>query len=318
MGRKNIIFNDYISQNERFADFFNGILFKGRKVVCPDALTALDTKAWRRMGEKNSFHEYVRDHLKRWDYQGRQLILGIEPEEAVHFALPVKYMNYESIQYDKNYKHVMKGHREKKDLDSEEYISGFSVTDRLIPVISIGIYLGKKKWPAPVTLHQMLGMEEFPEEVKNAIMPYCNDFRSNLLDINSMKTSDVFETDLREVFGFLMRQNDKMALKKYVDGNRRFRYLREDAFDVIQAYSGSLELEVRKEEYRAEEGFDMCLAIKELIEDGKAEGKAEAFEVMNELIRQLIEDGRTEDLLRSSRDFALQKRLIEEYGISNA
>lgn len=74
---------------------------------------------------------------------------------------------------------------------------------------------------------------------------------------------------------------------------------------------------IGQEEYRAEEGFDMCLAIKELIEDGKAEGKAEAFEVMNELIRQLIEDGRTEDLLRSSRDFDLQKRLIEEYGISN-
>lgn len=52
MGKRNIVWNDFISQNERFADFFNGTVFGGEKVVSPEALTALDTKLWRRRQEK--------------------------------------------------------------------------------------------------------------------------------------------------------------------------------------------------------------------------------------------------------------------------
>ncbi len=51
MGKKNIVWNDYISQDERFADFFNGVLFQGQKIVDPEALTQLDSKLWRRNRE---------------------------------------------------------------------------------------------------------------------------------------------------------------------------------------------------------------------------------------------------------------------------
>lgn len=35
------------------------------------------------------------------------------------------------------------------------------------------------------------------------------------------------------------------------------------------------ELEIRKKEYETEEGFDMCRAIREMIEDGRMEGRVE-------------------------------------------
>lgn len=54
MGKKNIVWNDYISQNERFADLFNGVVFRGRRIIRPEHLTDLDTKLWRRRQEKNS------------------------------------------------------------------------------------------------------------------------------------------------------------------------------------------------------------------------------------------------------------------------
>lgn len=52
------------------------------------------------------------------------MVLGLEPEALLHLALQVKYMNYESIQYDWDYKVSKMRHRRKKDLDRKEYISG--------------------------------------------------------------------------------------------------------------------------------------------------------------------------------------------------
>ncbi len=311
MGKKNIVFNDYISQNDRFADLYNGVVFKGKQVIRPEALRTIDSKVWRRKKEKNSYHEFLRDHAKIWDYEGTKLVLGLEPEESVHFALPVKYMNYESIQYDNEYKRIVREHRQKRDLAREEYISGFAKMDTLMPVITLGVYLGREKWSGATQLSQNLDWDRIPREISDNLRPLCNNFHINLLDINSLKTSDIFLTDLREVFGFLMRQNEKQELLRFVKDNENFRHLKEDAFEVIAAYSASSELSICKNKFCTEEGFDMCVAIKELIEDGRVEGRKE----INQLIVFLLQDGRGEDLLRSSMDREFQKKLEKEYGI---
>lgn len=275
MGKKNIIWNDYISQKERFADFFNGVVFQGEKVVCPDALIELDSKLWRRNREKGSYHEYIRDNVKLWEYEGMRYILGLEPEDSPHFALPVKYLNYESIQYDRQYRAIMKAHRRKKDLCRKEFISGFAENDSLIPVITIGIYLGKEKWSGHTNLRKMTGLDKVPLRIRERLLRFSNDFHANLFDIHTMDTSEIFETDLREVFGFLNLQEEKEMLKQYVEENKRFRHLQEDAYEVLLFYSGSSELEINKEKYKTEEGYDMCRAIREMIEDGKLEGRIE-------------------------------------------
>lgn len=325
MGKRNIVWNDYISQAERFADFFNGVVFQGKRLVCPEHLLPLDSKLWRRCQEKNSYHEYVCDSAKVWEYEGMKYILGLEPEDSPHFALPVKYMNYESIQYDRQYRGIAKVHRRDKDLRQSEYISGFSEADRLMSVITIGVYLGRKEWSGFTRLTKMQDTAKVPEEVRKHLLPLRNDFRVNLFDVHTLETSDIFMTDLREVFGFLKRQEDKGELKKYVERNERFRHLEEDAYNVLVMYSESRELELRKEEYKTKEGMNMCLAIQEMIEDGRIEGQREGMSkgwadgvlAMNELIHCLIEEGRTEDLLHSSRDIAFQEKLMAEYGIKH-
>lgn len=311
MGKKNVIFNTYISQNDRFADLFNGIIFRGRQIVRPDALTELDSKAWRNEGQKASCHEYLRDHVKLWHYCGKKIILGLEPEENVHFALPVKYMNYESIQYDKEYKRILRKHRKKKDLVAKEYLSGFSQTDQLTPIITLSIYLGNQDWQGYSRLSDLTKLQESPLEIQNEMKQFCNDFHTNLFDIHSLESSDIFVTDLREVLGFLAYQNNKSALQKMMEENINFQHLKEDAYEVIAAYGNTKELKIRKQEFDNKEGFDMCLAIKEMIADGKAEGMAQ----INKLTQYLLEDGRMDDLRRSIQDEAYQSKLMEEYGI---
>lgn len=315
MGKKNIIWNDYISQSERFADFINGVLFEGEQLVSPGSLKSLDSKLWRRQRVQNSYHEYIRDTVKLWEYEGSGYIFDLEPEESPHYALPVKYMNYESAEYDRQYKELLQEHRKKKDLTSEEYLSGFAGEDRLIPVITIGIYLGEKPWMGCAGMSTMTRIEEVPLSIQKQLMPFWNEFHVNLLDIHTLGTSEIFRTDLQEVFGFLKRQGDKEELIRYVKGHRGFRHLKEDAFDVLSAYSSSKELVLRKEDYRTKEGMDMCTALDELKEEGRVQGSIMMNEAMNQLISHLINEGRIEDLSRASIEPEYQKGLMEEYGI---
>lgn len=245
MGKRNIVWNDYISQNERFADLFNGVVFHGKQFVLPGDLIERDTKLWRRQQDKASYHEFIRDTVKVWNYKGEKYILGLEPEESPHYALPVKYMNYESLEYDRQYKEIMKRHREKHDLTCDEYLSGFIASDRLIPVVTLSIYLGERKWNGFTSLSEMTGMKKAAGEIRDYIIPFWNEFSINRLDIHELKICDIFQTDLREVFGFFKRQGDKEKLQQYVEENEAFRHMKEDAFDVLCTYSESRELAIR-------------------------------------------------------------------------
>ncbi len=318
MGKRNIVWNDYISQDERFADFFNGTVFGGERAVSPEALTALDTKLWRRRQEKGSYHEYIRDIAKRWTYAGKTYVLGLELEESPHYALPVKYLNYESTEYDRQYKEWVRRHREKGDLRRDEYLSGFAEDDRLSPVITIGVYLGERMWKGCMTLGEMAGVEEMPPGIRDRMRSVINDYRVNLFNIHTLENSDIFQSDLREVFGFLKRQGDREGLRRYIEENEQFRHLKEDAYDVLCLYSGNKKLAYKKESYRTKEGngMSMCTAMREWAEEERREGRQEGNRMLNELNRKLIKDGRTEDLFQSIQNPDHQKKLLQEYGIS--
>lgn len=196
-----------------------------------------------------------------------------------------------------------------------------------MPVVTIGIYLGEMPWHGSAKMGDMTGMKEMPMEIRKRMAVFWNDFRVNLLDIHRLESVDVFRTDLREVFGFLKRQGNKADLIRYVEENEAFRYLSEDAFDVLSSYGENIKLELGKEAYRTKEGLDMCTALRELEEDARREGRQEGRQeglatgvkkgsrLMNELNRRLVQDGRTEDLFRSIQDEEYQKRLMKEYGM---
>ena len=49
--------------------------------------------------------------------------------------------------------------------------------------------------------------------------------------------------------------------------------------------------------------------------EGRATGRAESREIINELTKRLIQDGRMEDLKRSLDDHAYQDQMLKEYGL---
>ena len=58
-------------------------------------------------------------------------------------------MNAESTPYHQQWRRAAPRHRQQKDLQGAEYVSGFSKEGKLTPVITIVIYWGKEPWDVP-------------------------------------------------------------------------------------------------------------------------------------------------------------------------
>ena len=61
--------------------------------------------------------------------------------------------------------------------------------------------------------------------------------------------------------------------------------------------------------------FDMSKAIDVMVQEGRDAGLEAGRNTMNILIQKLMQDNRQEELLQSTRDPALQMKLLKEYSI---
>ena len=318
--------NGYLSDKERFADLMNGVIFHGKKVVEAKDLSDLDTKIWKaHAATGGASEENIRDHLKCWNYKGKTFILGVEAEQNIQYAMPVRMLNYDASQYSKHYKYIKKGHRRNRDLPSREYVSGFAKTEKLYPVLSMVLYLGKDIWDAAHRLSEICGMDEVDEEIRKDMEPFFNDWNVRVVDINTLENTDMFATDLREVLGFLKNQKEKEKLQEFVKENDGFRHLKPDAYAVIMRLSNTKQLDIAKETYETEGEIDMCQAIDEMIadakEEGMREGKLEGMregklegkrEGKREGIREGIREGKREEQIRGEQERRLFACLVRE------
>ena len=135
-----------------------------------------------------------------------------------------------------------------------------------------------------------------------------------------------FQTDLRQVCGFLKRTNDKTKLKMYIEENQAvFANLPEDAYDLLAVMAGIRNLKLIKQEVKAEGGgFDMCKAIKEMLRDsrmegrqeGEQEGRLKGQDEMATLSEKLILADRISELLKASTDREFRNKLLLEFGLA--
>ena len=75
------------------------------------------------------------------------MLVGIEAQADVHYAMPVKVMTYDALNYGAQVKNIAKTHRDTGEYGTgAEFLSGFHKDDKLTPVITITVYLGSKPW----------------------------------------------------------------------------------------------------------------------------------------------------------------------------
>lgn len=109
---------------------------------------------------------------------------------------------------------------------------------------------------------------------------------------------------------------DKKKLYQYVQEHREdLRKMdRVEMMAALVALGEQKRLAKMLEEEETEE-FDVCIAIDELLADGREEGRKEGEQRVNQLIQCLIKQSRMEDILKMSKDSQFQMRLFEEFGL---
>lgn len=275
LGKKDTAIIRYFEDEERYADLINGYRFGGKQIIRPEDVHEKDTRVTGIRGrinrvKKNLFVQKYRDSVRKVVCGMGTMMIGLEHQDMIHYGMPVRIMVEDALEYDSQMRKIQKRHRRNSDLKTkEEYVGAFGAGDRILPAATIVLYYGKEPWNGARNLSELMDMEALPEEMQSLV----NDYPLHILGVQRFKEIDRFKTDIKEVFGFVQRMNDKEQLREFTEANKEhFEHLDEDAYDVISVMANSMELWEKKEQYRKEGGMDMCLAIQEMIEDGKREG----------------------------------------------
>lgn len=284
--KADVILKDFWRQNERFADLFNAVIFRGKQVIKPEDLTERDTD----MSGIIQFKDYrktlerTRDVVKKMAYGVEFAVLGIESQQKIHYAMPLRTMLYDSLGYLKEYQEITRIRKaERGKMTEDEFLSKMRKEDRLYPIISIVLYYSEKSWDGPTCLKDMI--VEMPEEMERIF----SDYKMNLVQIRESEQYTFHNEEVRAVFE-ISREIFNGNLDK-INERYRNRDLTPELITVIGKITDSAEL-VRQG--KIEEVANMCTALekweKENIERGTKRGIEKGIAKM---VLTLLNKGKT-------------------------
>ncbi len=271
LGKIDVITKEYMKDPVIFADVFNKFLYHGKQVIRPESLIEMDSAEVvvpYGEGKAGVPEQKYRDALKLMMTDGNiaYCILGCEDQSRVHYAMPVKNMLYDSMQYARQVTKAAKSHRQEKEHkpSSGEFLGGFYKTDRLIPVVTLVIYWGPDRWDGPLSLKEMYAAAD------DAIMQYVPDYKINLIAPEQMSDDEIkeFKSSLKEVMLYIKYSKDKAKLQEIAQEDPNFLSMDRQAAEVINVTTNS-----RLKYPEGKETINMCLAIEEMRNESRLEGE---------------------------------------------
>ena len=132
------------------------------------------------------------------DSYANYVILGVENQMEVHYAMPVRNMVYDALQYDKQVAMIAADNRRNKRFsggnirNSGEFLSGFLKTDKILPIITLTIYFGTEPWDGPLSLREMYDIND------SKLLDFVPDYRVQLIQPMTLSEDDFekFHTSL--------------------------------------------------------------------------------------------------------------------------
>ena len=275
MGKKvqkaDTVVKNYWRNNEQFADIFYAVLFTGNKVINPEELEDMDTEESLVLEHKEYIQSIVaaRDNVKirkkSTTYDAEFVILGLEGQECIHYAMPLRVMGYDYSTYKKQYDDNAAKRKKEKGLTEDEYLSGMKKTDKFIPVITIVIYYGEKPWDGAVSLHGMLN-------IPKAMETFVNDYKIHLVEAgkNNLVLHNVNNQDLFNLLEILLSRSGRTDGKK----EKAIDYTRKHKVDkaVIMTVAGTMNGKIDYNELIGEGEKGMVSVFQETWNEGEAKG----------------------------------------------
>lgn len=296
--KPDVVLKNYWNDNEQFADLFNAVLFAGRQVIQPEELADMDTEESNILEHRNYAESMkaARDNVKiakKSSVYGVQFVLlGVENQEHIHYAMPMRVMGYDYGSYKKQYDNNAKKYKKAKGLEEDEYLSKMKKTDKFVPVITVVIYYGEKPWDGAKSLH---GMLDIPKEM----IDYVNDYRMLLVEArqNKLNLHNINNKDLFHLLAILLDKTKPLNETR----NKAIDYAREHKVDknVVMTVAGAANCKIDYNALDRKEDADMCTVFEETRIEGKVEGRAE------EIVEMGYEFGLSKDEILEK----LQKKL---------
>jgi hypothetical protein len=273
------ILEDY---NDVFADIMNVLVFHGERRIKPSSLRKTEVHSMYK-ADDSKLHEQERDIAKLWNDGRIQLaICGIENQTKSERLMPVRVFSYEGASYRSQ---LLKKKR------------------KIIPVITIVLYFGKKHWTKPRTLKELMKIPEGLEE-------YVNDCKIHVFEISWLTDEQVamFQSDFKIVANFFV---NKRKNKDYVPDDKTTIKHVDEVLKLLAVMSGDRRYEEIFAESRKGKVKNMCEVAERLVNQGRTEGENQ----MAKLIQLLLAAGRTEDVAAAASDVSARDRLYREFGI---
>ena len=272
---KDMVLKKVFGKNDYFASVFNNFLFDGENIINPDSLK--DSNPEYIMNNDGELNKRQRDLIKNAVYKVDSnisyLLLGIENQTTID-----KNMVFRIMQYDAN-SYMRQVDIEKENKDDKIKIG-------YIPVITLVIYYGKRKWNAPIDLYSMLN-------INDKIKCFVNNYRINLLCPLELSDNEInkYIKNIKFLFTYLKYSDRKEEMIERIVYNTEYERIDNDIVDAVNILTDSnIEYSIDEEE------VDMCKALKDLKKEGRQEGIQEEHARMCKALKDLKEEGRQEGI----------------------
>ena len=279
--KPDLILKNFWRDNHHFADLFNAAVFNGEEILKAEDLKEVDTDVSSLIKFNNHAEtvQKVLDVVKKTANGVDFVVWGLENQEKIHYAMPLRHLIGDAFSYLKEYQEISaKNQKDKKWETSDEFLSNMKKTDRLHPMITLCVYYGEKEWDGPLSLVDML---EVPEYLK----PLISDYKMNLLQLRKSEGINFRNKDVNAVFE-ITRSIYKREYAK-IDEMYRGDEVTAEVGMVIGAITESKKLIQQALESREKGGMNMCTALDELMQEGIQKG-------MQQGIQQGMQQGREE------------------------
>lgn len=276
MSRADALTKEYLSNNEIFADIFNYLIYDGQQRILPENLIERDTSEIAlpigkhgALATIQKFRDILKGCIAKEHKNTLYVLFGVENQSHIHYAMPVRNMLYDAINYSSQVNEKTKQYRKERKQNSdfkettEEFLSGWHPEDHLIPVITVTIYFGNDEWDAARSLQEMFS------ETDESIKKFLPDYKLHLISCNNISDFTKFYTEFGRLMHILKVVSDENAMDTLFS-NSDYSTFSITAAQIINTFTG-LGLSIPEKE----ETINMRNAWTDHKESGRREGLAE-------------------------------------------
>lgn len=128
MQKQNVISIDYLENPARFADLLNGYVYHGQEMVKVEDIRELNGSVARiskkKRGKQISTQVVTADIVRELTVRMKAVIVALENQTDIHYAMPVRVMNLESSNYHSQWRKAAKLHQQNNDLSGGNTFQG--------------------------------------------------------------------------------------------------------------------------------------------------------------------------------------------------